>query len=220
MNHIILAISNPVISAGMASILHNGLSHSIETVTSLLQLRTACNKHDDAIVVLCSRLGADGTVEAWRRLARRYKELRLILWGKGYQDILDFQCSVPQVDGYLLESSSGHELKDAVMALKNGGVYVAAPVARYFVQNPHLNHNTPIINKLSERELQVAQMISRGLKVSEIANYLNISSKTINTFRYRIFSKLGVQGDVQLAHLAINSGLVEVNQLRNYDSDF
>ncbi|MGM0481985.1 MAG: LuxR C-terminal-related transcriptional regulator [Pseudomonadota bacterium] len=220
MNHIILAISNPFISAGMAAILEDGLSHSIETVTSLMQLRTACNKRDDAIVVLCSQLGADATVETWRRLARRYKELRLIVWGKGYQDILDFQCSVPQVDGYLLESSTGQELKEAVLALKHGSVYVAAPVARYFAQNPHLDRNTPIINKLSERELQVAQMISRGVRVSDIADYLSISSKTINTFRYRIFSKLGVQGDVQLAHLAINSGLVEVNQLRNYDNDF
>jgi len=217
-HHIILAISNPFTSAGMASILEDGLSHSIETVTSMMQLRTACHKHDDAIVVLCSQLGKDSTVEVWRRLVRRFKELRLIVWGKTYQDVLDFQCSVPHVDGYLLESSTGQELKEAVLAIKHGGVYVAAPVACYLAKNPHLDRSTPMVDKLSERELQVAQMISRGVKVSVIAGHLKISSKTINTFRYRSFSKLGVQGDVQLTHLAISNGLVEVKQQRDYDA--
>ena len=218
MDHIILAVSNPFTSAGMATILEDGLGHTMETVTSMMQLRTAVNKRDDAIVVLCSQLGDDSTVEIWRRLVRRYRELRLIVWGNTYQDVLDFQCSVPHVDGYLLESSSGQELKDAVLAIKQGGVYVASPVACYLAKNPHLDRSTPMVDRLSERELQVAQMISRGVKVSEIADHLSISSKTINTFRYRIFSKLGVQGDVQLTHLAISNGLVEVKQQRDYDA--
>lgn len=216
MDHIILAVSNPFVSAGMANFLEDGLGHTIESVTSMLELRHACNQHDDAIVVLCSKLGGDSTVETWRRLVKRYPELRLIVWGKSYQDILDFQCSLPHVDGYLLESSSGHELKEAVLSLKHGNVYVAAPVARYLAQNPHLARTMPLIDRLSERELQVAQMISRGVKVTDIANHLNISSKTINTFRYRIFAKLGVQGDVQLTHLAIRNGLVELKQQRDY----
>lgn len=218
MHHIILAVSNPFTSAGMAAILEDGLSHNIETVTSVLQLRTLCNKYDDAIVILCSQFSQDSTVEIWRRLIRRYKELRLIVWGKCYQDVLDFQCSIPHVDGYLLESSSGQELKEAVFAIKRGSVYVSSPVACYLAKNPHIDRTTPMVGRLSERELQVAQMISRGVKVSEIADHLNISSKTINTFRYRIFSKLGVQGDVQLTHLAISNGLVEVKQQRDYDA--
>lgn len=211
MNHIILAVSNPLVSAGMAAILEDKLGHSIEIVSSVMALRKACHARDDAIVVLCSQLGGDSTVETWRRMSRRYKELQLVLWAKSNQDVLDFQCSVPKVDAYLLESSSGQELKDAVLALKHGGIYVAAPVAQYMAQNPQVARHRPIIDRLSERELQVAQMISRGVKVTDIANHLSISSKTINTFRYRIFSKLGVHGDVQLTHLAIQSGLVEVN---------
>lgn len=212
MDHIILAVSNPLVSAGMANVLEDSMGHTIETVTSLKQLRMSCHKKEDAIVVLCSQLGKDATVETWRRLVRRYRELKLIVWGKTHQDVLDFQCAVPQVDGYLLESSGIQELKDAVLALKQGNIYVAAPVAQYLAQHPHLNRNIPMIERLSDRELQVAQMISRGVKVAEIANHLNISSKTINTFRYRIFSKLGVKGDVQLAHMAITNGLVELNQ--------
>lgn len=69
-----------------------------------------------------------------------------------------------------------------------------------------------MVDMLSERELQVAQMLSRGIRVREISRHLCISSKTINTFRYRIFSKLGIDGDVQLSHLAIQSGLVDLIQ--------
>lgn len=214
MDHIILAVSNPLLSAGMANVLEDNLGHTMETVTSLKQLRLACQQHDDAIVVLCSQLGKDATVETWRRIARRYPELKLVVWGQTHQDVLDFQCSVAKVDGYLLASSSSQELKDAVLALKQGSVYVASSVAQYLAQNPHTNRMVTMAERLSERELQVAQMISRGVKVSDVAKHLSISSKTINTFRYRIFSKLGVQGDVQLAHLAITNGLVELNHYK------
>lgn len=53
-------------------------------------------------------------------------------------------------------------------------------------------------------------MIGQGKRVAEIARLLNISSKTVNTFRYRIFDKLQLSGDVALTHLAIQTGLVEI----------
>jgi two-component system invasion response regulator UvrY len=73
------------------------------------------------------------------------------------------------------------------------------------------------LRNLSDREVQVTQMIGRGIRVAEIAKHLNISSKTVNTFRYRIFAKIGVSGDVELAHVAIQTGLIDLEQLSDYE---
>jgi two-component system invasion response regulator UvrY len=64
--------------------------------------------------------------------------------------------------------------------------------------------------KLSERELQIALMIVNCAKVQDIANQLNLSSKTVNSYRYRLFEKLDIASDVELTHLAIQHGLVDM----------
>src|SRR5690606_41758491 len=73
-----------------------------------------------------------------------------------------------------------------------------------------------LLSILSRRELQVTQMIAKGILVGDIAKHLNISTKTVNTFRYRIFDKLGITGDVALTHIAIRSGLVDIESERRY----
>ena len=64
-------------------------------------------------------------------------------------------------------------------------------------------------DELSEREMQVLIMITSGQDVSEVAAQLFLSSKTVNTYRYRIFEKLGVDNDVELTHLAMRYHLID-----------
>ena len=59
---------------------------------------------------------------------------------------------------------------------------------------------------LADRELQISTMISQGLKVNEIADRLAISPKTVNSYRYRVFKKLNINGDVELTRLALRYG--------------
>lgn len=66
---------------------------------------------------------------------------------------------------------------------------------------------------LSERELQIMLMITKGQKVNEISEQLNLSPKTVNSYRYRMFSKLNIHGDVELTHLAIRHGLCNAETL-------
>jgi len=64
---------------------------------------------------------------------------------------------------------------------------------------------------LSERELQIMLMITKGEKVQDIAERLNLSSKTVNSYRYRMFEKLNVGGDVELTHLAIRHKMIDID---------
>ncbi|MNE77684.1 Response regulator UvrY [compost metagenome] len=56
-------------------------------------------------------------------------------------------------------------------------------------------------------------MITKGQKVTDISEQLNLSPKTVNSYRYRLFSKLGINGDVELTHLAIRYGMLDADTL-------
>ncbi|HAM5115152.1 TPA: DUF808 family protein [Escherichia coli] len=55
--------------------------------------------------------------------------------------------------------------------------------------------------------------LTKGQKVNEISEQLNLSPKTVNSYRYRMFSKLNIHGDVELTHLAIRHGLCNAETL-------
>lgn len=56
-------------------------------------------------------------------------------------------------------------------------------------------------------------MITRGEKVTDISEDLHLSTKTINSYRYRMFEKLDVSNDVELTHLAIRHGMINTEKL-------
>ena len=81
-----------------------------------------------------------------------------------------------------------------------------------FIQQSPEKTESPFAS-LSERELQIMLMITKGQKVNEISEQLNLSPKTVNSYRYRMFSKLNIHGDVELTHLAIRHGLCNAESL-------
>ncbi|MCP3680358.1 MAG: hypothetical protein GY782_08960 [Gammaproteobacteria bacterium] len=90
-----------------------------------------------------------------------------------------------------------NEVANAVRAVHMGERYIAPDIAQKLALSRFpIGQETPF-DSLSERELQVVLMIAlEAKKVTQIARELNLNSKTVNTYRYRIFEKLGVDNDV------------------------
>lgn len=103
---------------------------------------------------------------------------------------------------------SGAELITGLRRMLRGDVYLSPPVAqalalcRFGPSNP--------FQALSPRELTVCDLVVEGVRATEIAKTLDVSPKTVNTYRYRIFEKLKVQSDVQLTQMAYRHGLKAV----------
>jgi len=64
------------------------------------------------------------------------------------------------------------------------------------------------LEKLSRREMQVMMMVTQGQSTQQISDSLCLSPKTVSTYRYRLYEKLGVDNDVELTHLAIRHGMI------------
>jgi two-component system invasion response regulator UvrY len=97
----------------------------------------------------------------------------------------------------------------AIRQVNAGYRYITPEVAKQVALDPFNDDDKALFDKLSRRELQIAMLLTDGKKVSQIAGSLGLSPKTIYSYRYRIFEKLGIRSDVELTVLSVANGLTE-----------
>jgi two-component system invasion response regulator UvrY len=114
--------------------------------------------------------------------------------------------------GYLSKNTNIVELVLVIKAVHAGKRYITPEIAKNLAFQS-IQGNLPPAAKLSERELEVMMLIIKGHKVAEIAEMLGVKTKTINTFRYRAFEKLEVKNNVDLTHLAVRYGMLEIEKI-------
>ena len=111
--------------------------------------------------------------------------------------------------GYITKNTNAEELITAIRKVVAGQIYITLEIAQKMALRQVSDASKSPFAQLSERELQVMYMVTHGTKVNGIAKKLCLSPKTVNTYRYRLYEKLGVHNDVELTHLALRYGLLE-----------
>lgn len=116
--------------------------------------------------------------------------------------------------GYINKESASEQLVSAIRSVAAGGVHVSATVAAALLQtvqgkpaNSALPHE-----QLSDREMQVLQMIAAGSTITEIANKLALSPKTVSTHKARLLEKMHMSNQAELIRYAIEQRLVAGDQ--------
>jgi two-component system invasion response regulator UvrY len=98
---------------------------------------------------------------------------------------------------------------EAIHAVISGKRYLSQDVANNLVFGSFGKENSSPFEGLSQRETEVTQLILRGHSIQQIAAILQLSDKTVNTYRYRLYSKLNVKNDVELTRLAVKMNYLE-----------
>jgi len=161
------------------------------------------------LVLMDIRMPGIGGLEATRKILRFSPDTKILIITACKDDMHPSRLLQIGASGYLTKDASMEEMVKAVRNVYAGQTYVSQEIAQQLaLKNVKDIDKTPF-DDLSGRELQVALMIVKGLKTSEISDKLNLSTKTVNSYRYRIFNKLKLKGDVELVHLALQYGLIE-----------
>lgn len=111
--------------------------------------------------------------------------------------------------GYITKACTSGELLRAVRQVADGRRYLAPVVAEVIALAALNGTATSPFEALSARELEVALLLARGQAMQAIAERLNLSAKTVATYKYRLFEKLEIDNSVTLAHLAGIHGLLD-----------
>jgi len=110
-------------------------------------------------------------------------------------------------NGYMTKQATSEQILHALRRVLGGGIYVSEAVAAHMIRGAigevRCRPENPI-DRLSNRELQVLQMVGMGLSTRETAHSLNLSIKTIESHRQRIRRKLNLRSGAQLVRFAIN----------------
>ncbi len=110
--------------------------------------------------------------------------------------------------GYVGKGGDATELLRAVRDVARGKRYLASNIAQNLALSGIGGDGSPF-DSLSPRELEVAMLLTQGLRQEEIARQLSLSAKTVNTHKSRLFQKLGVQDNIALARLAGQYGVAD-----------
>jgi len=111
--------------------------------------------------------------------------------------------------GYLNKQSAPAELVNAIRQVAGGRKYISAALAQELANQISDDHETPLHETLSDREYQTLTMIASGKTVSDIANELVLSVKTISMYRSRLLQKMKLRHNAELTHYAIKNHLVD-----------
>lgn len=154
-----------------------------------------------------------GGLEATHKILRNHPDLKIIMLTVMVENPFPSKVMQAGAFGYLSKGAAPDEMVQAIRQVASGQRYLPQDIAQQMALSQFSHENEDPFKKLSDRELQIAIMVTQCLKVNEIAEKLNLSPKTVNSYRYRLFEKLNIDGDVELTLLAIRHGLVKTENI-------
>lgn len=203
-----------IVRAGFREMLSDelGIAIAFEAASgeeALVRLQ-ATEKTGDACDVLLLDLALPGQsgVDILRTLRQRHAAPRVLVLTGYPEERYALTMIRNGADGYLCKQCTRDELLQAVRTVAQGRRYVSPRMAQLLAGE--VADGTPAAphQQLSERELQVFLRLARGQSVSEIGGVLNISIKTVSTYRSRLLEKLGLASNAELATYALRNGLI------------
>jgi two-component system invasion response regulator UvrY len=160
------------------------------------------------VVLMDVQIPGIGGMEATRRICHACEDTRVVVVTVEVSDPFPAQLLEAGASGYLTKHCDVEEITGAIRAVARGERYISADIAREMALSMLPGNEQSPFDRLSQREMQVMLMVTQGQSVHDISDHLCLSPKTVSTYRYRLYDKLGVENDVELTHMAIRHGMV------------
>jgi DNA-binding NarL/FixJ family response regulator len=206
---IAVADDHAVVREGLKRIISEqpDLSVSIAVGTGE-ELLTAMRQSPADLAIIDLVLGSRSGLDVLRRIRAEHPQLPVIIFSMHGSEEFALRALRAGAAGYVQKESASEELVTAVRRVLAGGTYVSPTVAeRLALQLARGGAKEPH-EVLSDRELEVFQLLGAGNSVSEVASLLNLSVKTVSTHRTHILAKTGLRNNAEIIRYAVTHRLV------------
>ena len=153
-------------------------------------------------------------IEATRQIKRVCPQTKVIILSMHSHDRYISELFGLGASGYLLKSSTGTDIINAIHTALKGSTYLSPSISDKVIEDylslKKKSHQDDLYNRLSNREREVFQMIAEGRSTREISEILCVSPSTVKTHRSNIMEKLEMDNISQLIQFAIHLGIVEL----------
>lgn len=162
------------------------------------------------VVLMDVKMPGIGGLEATRKMIRHDPDIKIIALTVCDAEPFPSKLLQAGASGYLTKGALLEQMVAAIRTVHAGKRYLGPEIAQQLALKTITDSDKSPFEALSERELQVMTMITKGESVQKIAEQLFVSPKTINSYRYRIYEKLNVDSDVELTLLAMRYGMLDL----------
>jgi DNA-binding NarL/FixJ family response regulator len=210
MMHILIADDHAVVRRGLKDILAEALpgadfieAGSGDEVLSRLAESTI------SILVLDINMPGRSGLEILRDVKASHPRLPVIILSVQPEDQYAMRCLRAGASAYINKDSAPEELAQATKKILGGGRYVSPQLADTLVARLDEPTDKPLHELLSDREYEVMKMIATGVPLTDIADRLYVSVKTVSTYRARIMEKMRMKSNAELTRYAMTSHLID-----------
>ena len=160
----------------------------------------------DVLLLDMSMPGKSG-VELIRQVKAEKPKLRILVLSMHEEHQYAVRAIRAGASGYLTKESAAAQLVAAIRKIAAGGAFISAEVAERLALDAMPHAEGPLHATLSDREYQVFRLLVTGRSVSDIAEQLHLSAKTISTHKARLMEKLQVDNNAALVRYAVDHRL-------------
>ncbi|MCB5188018.1 response regulator transcription factor [Methylobacillus caricis] len=171
-------------------------------------IKLAATKGLDVLVLDISLPDRSG-IEACKIIKRDFPRVSILMLSMHREDAYAIRALRSGASGYLSKQSASDSLVTAIRTVAKGKKYISEEVAYALAEQVGGDVDKPLHECLSNREFQTLTMIASGLAVSDIAQNLSLSVKTVSMYRARLLEKLNLRHNAELTHYAIKNNLVD-----------
>lgn len=147
-------------------------------------------------------------IEALKLIKRENAALNILMLSMYMEEQYAVRSIRSGASGYLCKHTASEELLTAIHTLAKGKKYITPNVAEILAEQVGTDHSVAPHEVLPDREFQVMRLIASGLSVSEIADKLALSVKTVSMYRTRLLEKMHLKHNADITHYAIKNQLV------------
>jgi DNA-binding NarL/FixJ family response regulator len=207
---LLLADDHAILRAGLRRLLsempevtHIGEAEDGQGVLELLRAETW------DVIVLDLDMPGPSPLDVVKRIKADHPDTAVLILSMYPEDRFALRALKAGAAGYLHKRSAAHQLIMAIRLIGDGGTYISSQLAAELARGLTAKPTDTLNEMLSDREFTVLRAIASGKAASEIARDLNLSTKTVSTYRMRLMTKLNLHSNVDLARFAAEHGLVK-----------
>jgi two-component system response regulator NreC len=203
---VVILDDHRILRDGIKMLLNN--EEDIELVSDVGredELYPVLNARSVDILLLDLTLDEKSGFEVLGRVVENYPDINVIILTMHENSQYIKRALNLGAKGYVSKRCCDRDLINAIRSVSNGGVFIDSSLAKCLATESENSEGV----KLSEREIQVLKYLVRGFTGKEIAAKLNISMKTVETYKLRITEKTGISARPELLQYAIKNGLFD-----------
>jgi len=210
MIRILIADDHAIVRAGLKQFIADQVDMEVAAeAASGAEAIAAVRAGDFDVVLLDISMPDKNGIDTLKTLRHVKPELPVLMLSAYAEDQYAVNLLRAGAAGYLNKEAASTQLVGAIRTVVHGRKYVSPSLAQILADGVSGDADRPLHAELSQREFQIFCKLAAGAAVSKIADELNLSVKTVSTYRTRILEKMAMKSNADLTYYAIKNGLIE-----------